>query len=113
MMASATISLADMVRDAVAFDKEGRVEEAAALYEAALRMEPRNADALHLLGVIDHQRGDQERAVTRIRQALSIHGPRSNYLSNLGIALRALGRTVEAIDALRRAAELDPTSADI
>ena len=68
MMASATISLADMVRDAVAFHKEGRLDEAAALYQAALRMEPRNADALHLLGVIDHQRGDHERAVTRIRQ---------------------------------------------
>ncbi|HEX4070186.1 MAG TPA: tetratricopeptide repeat protein [Planctomycetaceae bacterium] len=112
-MASATISLADMVRDAVAFHKEGRLDEAAAVYEAVLRMEPRNADALHLLGAIDHQRGDHERAVTRIRQALAIYGPRSNYLSNLGIGLRALGRTAEAIDALRRAAELDPTSADI
>ncbi len=95
-MASATISLADMVRDAVALHKEGRLDEAAAVYEAALRMEPRNADALHLLGVIDHQRGDHERAVTRIRQALAIHGPRSNYFSNLGIALRSLGRTSEA-----------------
>ena len=44
---------------------------------------------------------------------LAIHGPRSNYLSNLGIALRSLGRTAEAINAPRRAAELDPASADI
>ena len=32
---------------------------------------PRHADALHLLGVIAHQRGDEDAAIERIRDDLS------------------------------------------
>jgi tetratricopeptide (TPR) repeat protein len=112
-MALQTIGTAEILREAVAHHKEGRLDEAASLYEIALETAPRHADALHLLGVIAHQRGDHASAVQRIREAITISGDRASYHSNLGIAYRSLGRTAEAVEALRRSAQLDSTSAEV
>ncbi|HUE15257.1 MAG TPA: tetratricopeptide repeat protein, partial [Planctomycetaceae bacterium] len=111
-MASEKVGSAELLRDGLAHHKAGRRSEAAQLYQRVLQSTPQNADALHLLGVIAHQQGDHEAAVTRIRQALAINDASAAYHSNLGVALQSLGRTAEAIETLRRATELDSTSAE-
>ncbi len=50
----------------------GRLEEAETLYREVLAREPEHPDALHLLGVIAHQSGEQEKAVTLIGQAIGV-----------------------------------------
>jgi tetratricopeptide (TPR) repeat protein len=101
---------ANLLREGLEQHRQGRLDGAARLYEQALEDNPSEADALHLLGVIAHQRGDHAAAVERIRRAIAIDAPHAHYHSNLGVAYRSLGRTAEAVTALRRAVALDPAS---
>ncbi|HEV7998229.1 MAG TPA: tetratricopeptide repeat protein, partial [Planctomycetaceae bacterium] len=107
-----TVATAEILQEGLAHHKAGRFDEAARLYELVLQTAPRHGDALHLLGVIAHQRGDHESAVQRIRQAIATGGGRAAYHNNLGNAYRSLGRLTEAIASLRRAVELDSASAE-
>ena len=73
---------------------------------------PDNPDALHLLGVVAHQKGDNARAVDMIGKAIALNPANAAYHANLGVALQKLGRTDEAIEAYRRALRIDPAHAD-
>jgi tetratricopeptide (TPR) repeat protein len=104
---------AKLLREGIEHHRQGMLDQAARLYEQALEVEPSEADALHLLGVIAHQRGDHAAAIERIRRAIAINAENAAYHSNLGVAYRSLGRTGEALSAVRRALELSPTSTGI
>jgi tetratricopeptide (TPR) repeat protein len=112
-MEALTQEPAQLLREAIEHHKQGRLDRAARLYEQVLEDTPRDADALHLLGVIAHQRGDHTAAVERIRRAIAIDDQSASYHSNLGVACGALGRSAEALAALRRAVALDPSSPGI
>jgi predicted O-linked N-acetylglucosamine transferase (SPINDLY family) len=88
------------------------VHEAASIYERILDEDPRHAGALHLLGVTYHSRGDSEKAVQYIAQAIALDGGNAAYRNNLGVALRALGRSSEAAQAYRQALVIEPQYAD-
>ncbi|MFQ5936710.1 MAG: tetratricopeptide repeat protein [Acidiferrobacterales bacterium] len=88
--------------------RAGRFAEAETLYHAILASQPAHADALHLLGVLAHQRGAHTEAVARIEQAI-VHNPKvADYHNNRGEALRALGRLEEAVAAYQEALALRP-----
>jgi tetratricopeptide (TPR) repeat protein len=55
---------------ALAAQQAGRLDEAAAGYEAVLADAPDEFDALHMLGVVHFQRREFERALTLIDRAL-------------------------------------------
>jgi predicted O-linked N-acetylglucosamine transferase (SPINDLY family) len=84
----------------------GDLTRASALYQRILESDPTNADALHLLGVVAHQRGEHEDAVTQIKQAIRIKPRVAAYHNNLGEALRALGQLAAATAAYREALRL-------
>jgi len=86
----------------------GRLAEAEALYRQILAVEPRHADALHLLGVVAHQVGKNDVAVGLIRQAIALKPNDPDAHSNLGNALRENGQLDEAIAACRQAIALKP-----
>lgn len=44
------------LHEALRHHQAGRLEDAARIYQAVLKAHPRNADALHLLGLVAHQR---------------------------------------------------------
>ena len=77
--------------------QSGRLAEAEAIYRQILAVEPRHADALHLLGVIAHLVGRNDVAVGLIRQAIVLNAMVPDFHSNLGEAHRALGQLDEAI----------------
>ena len=97
-----------------AFDlhRAGDLEAAAAAYGRILDAEPHHADALHLLGILEHQRGRHEAAVDLIDRAVARGRGRADFRNNLGVALKALGRLDEAIAAYHEALRLDPRYAD-
>jgi hypothetical protein len=99
---SAALALAH--RDDVA----GRMQEAERLYRLVLKVEPYNADALHLLGLLHYKRGDIAAAVPFIRQAIAIRPSSAEAHNNLGAALESLGQTGEAIASYARATALKP-----
>ena len=77
---------------AVALHRKGRLAEAKAIYQRILKQAPKNADALHLLGVVAAQTNDFARSVELIGRALEVRPDDAAFHSNLGNALRALGR---------------------
>lgn len=90
----------------------GRLAEAESIYRQILVVAPRHAEALHLLGVIASQIGQNQAAEGLIRQAIA-HSPNdSAFHYNLGYALREQGRLDEAIAAYRTAVLLRPDYAE-
>ena len=83
-----------------------RWSDAEACCRRLLASQPRQAEALHLLGVIAHRAGFTSDAVALVRQAVA-SDPRAAYHSNLGVFLTALGRFDAAADACRAALVLD------
>ncbi|MBP2299082.1 tetratricopeptide repeat protein [Azospirillum picis] len=94
---------------AVAHHQAGRLDEAERGYRSVLAGDGRNADALHLLGVLSLQSGRAAEAVEMIGKALRLAGGVADYWDNLGSALAAAGRLADAADAHRKAAAIDRT----
>jgi tetratricopeptide (TPR) repeat protein len=77
-----------------------------------LQAEPRHAPALHVLGVLCHQLGRHEEAITHLGRALRIDSENPDLWSNLGLAYMASGRLAEAIAHFREALCRKPDHAD-
>lgn len=98
------------VETGLALHHAGRLDEARALYEHALRHMPRHADALHLLGVIAMQQARYADALDLIAHAIEI-SPQAMYYDNLGCSLRGWGKLEAAAESHQQAIALDPGSA--
>lgn len=97
-----------MFDEAYAHHLAGRLLEAEHLCRQILGMSPRNADALHLMGVIAGQAGHHQDSLQLIDQALAVAPAFAEAHANRGVALMALGRLPEAEAAFRRSVELKP-----
>jgi protein O-GlcNAc transferase len=82
----------EMLEQALSHHRAGRLGEAEALYRQILADDARHADSLHLLGMLEDQRGDREAAVSMIGQAIAIDPNVAAFHSNLGTVLQAQGR---------------------
>ncbi len=93
--------------------REGRFQQAAALYGEILAADPRQADALHMLGVTKLQTGDAAGAVELIAQAVELRPPAAAMHNDLGLALHAMGRFDAAEASLRQALRLLSDSPEV
>ena len=99
--------------DAVALFQAGRYAEAESAFRAILAKNPRQAHALHALGVIAMQSPQRlDEAVELLRRANKAEPGAFSILYNLGSALRRAGHLVEALTAFRRAVSLNMRSAE-
>src|SRR3954453_20491119 len=96
---------------AVALHKGGKFDEAERSYRDVLKDDKRNADAMNLLGLIEHQRGKHDLAIDLIRRATTIR-PQPEFFVNLSQAYRGAGKLAECLDACRRAVQLGPNIAE-
>ncbi|MBU3729012.1 MAG: tetratricopeptide repeat protein [Phycisphaerales bacterium] len=88
--------------------KSGRLAAAIAAVRTVLRLQPRNADAMQILGLFLSQGGQQDQAVAQLARAVELAPRVAGYRNNLGNALVSAGRHSEAVDQYRMAIELDP-----
>lgn len=95
------------MQQALAHHQAGRAAEAEQIYRSVLQQDPRDADALQLLGLLHHQRGQNLEAVDLISRAIAIR-PDGIFFVNLSQAQRALGRLRDSIESCRRAVQLVP-----
>jgi len=86
----------------------GRLDEAAAVYEAVLTQHHDHPDALHLLGLARRQQGDYPAAVRLISRAIELVPGQPVLHNNLGDALRQAGKLEDATTNFRMALELNP-----
>lgn len=98
----------DVLKSAVELHQAGELSQAALLYQKVLVMDPENAEATHLLGVLHHQQGDNRRAVELISRSVAMRPSAPGYHANLAEAYRALGRHDRAIGCCRAALALRP-----
>ncbi len=101
-------TVAEALQIAVGFQRAGRLDEARAVYLRILEVDPRNAHALHLLGLIERRQGRREKALELIRAALGIEPNMPDASCNLGSTLSELGQVDAAAAAHRRAILIDP-----
>lgn len=102
---------ASLLQQAVELHQQGRLEPAQALYRQVLELNPRQFDALHLLGVIARQQGDRDGAIELISRALAVDEAQAAAHCNLGVALLDAGRAEEALASHERALALNPSHA--
>ena len=77
-----------------------------------LKAQRDNFDALHLLGMLNHQRGKAGEAYRLITAALKVQPRSPDALSNLALVLHALKRSDEALASLDKALALAPGHLD-
>ncbi|HEV8071456.1 MAG TPA: tetratricopeptide repeat protein [Planctomycetaceae bacterium] len=102
------VAASDLLQTAFEHHRSGDLSRAEAACRETLRVDPRHADALHLLGVIAFQKREHITAVDRIGQAIDADPGRPELHNSLGNVYRALGCPVEALDAFRQAIRLNP-----
>ena len=98
----------DLIEQGLQQHNAGRLLEAKSLYEQALAINPRQPDALHLLGLAALQSGAPEQAVMLIRQAVDLQPRNWAFRGNLAMAFFELRRFEEAQATFKQASKLRP-----
>ncbi len=100
-----------------ALDRGGRGDEAATVFRELVQLRPNSGAHWACYGRLLKDRGDQaaaeealNRAVLELRKTIQLE-PRANDHNNLGLALEAQGKLVEAIAEYHESLRLDPDSA--
>lgn len=89
--------IAQIIEQAIAMQRNGHIDEAEQLYRAALATEPKNADALHNLGVLwSKQRAQPTAALPLFKAALEAHPAGAQYWLSYAQALLESGQPDEA-----------------
>ena len=100
------------LNQAVALHQAGKLPKAEQLYQQVLANNPRNSDALHLLGVIAYQVGKHEISVNLITNAIEIDSQQVEAYNNLGIVFKEQGKLEESVQAHHKAIEIQPDHAE-
>ena len=103
--------LAAEVDRALALHEAGNLDGAEAVYRSVLELHPRHPEALHLLGVVQHQRGDNAAALQSINAAILAEPGNALYHFNLGNVLTAMKEPEAAAAAFAQAVKLRPAYA--
>jgi predicted O-linked N-acetylglucosamine transferase (SPINDLY family) len=111
LLASGSYVLPNL-QSAIALHQQGMLGHAEARYRQLLEIEPRNADVLHLLGVIAYQTGRHQSSVDLIDQAIEINSNVASYHYNRGNALIELKQLDAAVASYDKAIVLKPDYAE-
>lgn len=86
----------------------GRLDEAAAIYEAVLEDDPIQPVALHYYGIWLHQAGHHDEAVEKLMLSCALESDNAGWQNDLGNVLFALGRMEDAEQAYADALVITP-----
>ena len=95
-----------------ALHQQGKLDQAQFYYETVLKADPNNFDALHLQGVIAHQRQNHAAAIELLDRAIQ-HNPRSALAHlNRGNTLKEMGDLQRAVADYEQAIAIHPGYAE-
>ena len=100
-----------LIEQGLIHHKAGRLETAQKYYDSILDLDPINYRALHLLGLIEYQRGHLDDSVALISQAILSKPDSAEVHSSCADAYRALHCFKEANTHLQIALSLTPCNA--
>src|SRR5258708_21262417 len=101
-----------LLQDGLDMHRRGAVTDAAARYSQILKFEPKNVDALCLLGVAYGELGRSAEAVKLLRKAIKAAPKHAAAHNLLGVALKQLGRPHEALAGFTAATAQPPDFID-
>jgi tetratricopeptide (TPR) repeat protein len=101
------------LQDAVALHGQGRLGEAARLYEAVIAREPSNAAAHHYLGALLATAGRLDRAKAQMKRALELKPNEFAFLENYAGVLVLAEDFTEALEASLKALKRQPRSPNL
>jgi protein O-GlcNAc transferase len=102
------MSVQDLIQRALASHQKGQLDQAAELYEQALKLEPQNFAALQFFGVLRAQQGRNVEAVRMMETALALQPENLGALINYSQVLMGAGRVQDALATLDRALAIKP-----
>lgn len=108
-----SISVGRLLRDARVDFGAGRLDRAAARCRAALALDAKSAEALHILGSVCFRLQRLDEALQLLASASRISNRNPALLNTYGGVLRALGRHREAVKILRRGLSLKADDASL
>jgi tetratricopeptide (TPR) repeat protein len=112
VIGSRAAPIAGWLNAALAHQRAGRAADAERVCRRILSVDPGHAPTLHLLGLIEHQRGRFDDAIDHIRMAIARDGRDPAFHHNLGNILATRDRAAEAMTCYERALALAPHSVD-
>ena len=102
------MSISETLQKALKHHQKGELQQAEAIYRQVLQLEPNNADALHLLGMIAYRAGKNETAIELIEKAIAVNQAFPIYHNNAGTVYHTLNKLDKAIACYHRALSLKP-----
>jgi len=112
MMETMQQSIGSMVAQGLQYHQRGDLASAEQIYRMILMREPRNADALHLMGSVRGRQGLTSEAIRLMEQAIEASPRVSIYHNNLGNLKTTAGDIAGAEESYRRAIRMDRKNAD-
>jgi predicted TPR repeat methyltransferase len=106
------LTLEEAVSVAMILQKNEEFVAAGEVYRRVLEMAPDHPRALHYAGVLAHQQGRNEEALTLIERSIALAPDHADWHSNLGIVFQSDHRLDPAISSYRRAIAIDPGHAN-
>ncbi len=97
---------------ALRYHREGNLDYAKYVYQHVLGIDPRNADAIHLLGVSVYQSEQYDIAVSLITQAIQIDSTKPLFFTNLGNVFQKQGELEKSTQAYQKAIQIQPDYVD-
>lgn len=94
--------------EAVARHQKGELVAAREAYLEVIASCPDHADALHLCGMTHYQLDQAREAEPFVRAAITLRPGNRDYRSNLGLILKEIGNSQEAIESFCAALAIDP-----
>lgn len=102
-----------LLRKAHAAHADGALAQAEKLYKAVLDHDPHHFEALHGLGVLNHELGRLPHALRFLAAALKRNPQSADVLSHHGLVLHLLGRAEEARSSYEAALAIEPDNVDV
>ncbi|MGE3622597.1 MAG: tetratricopeptide repeat protein [Bdellovibrionales bacterium] len=101
-------ALKTYLKEAMDLHQQGAIDQAMQMYRDVLAQDPKQADALHLLGGAELQKGNLDEAEKLMRKAIAIWDRSAGYYCDLGGVLMAKGSLAEAIRNYKAALKIKP-----
>ncbi|MGE3314029.1 MAG: tetratricopeptide repeat protein [Planctomycetaceae bacterium] len=103
----------DKLATAVEFHRLGQLDQAEAIYREIVRRDPRDANGLHLLGVLLCHRGETDSAIDHILRAIQIDDSPAVFHFNLALAYRARGELQKGLECLQKVLAREPENSEV
>jgi tetratricopeptide (TPR) repeat protein len=110
--ATPTLSAGEHLDLGIDYAEKGKLNEAIAEYQEAIRLDPNYAKAHYNLGIAYHEQGKLDDAIAEYKEAIRIDPSMADAHINLGVAYADQGKLDEAIAAYREAIRINPDLGD-